>query len=315
MFSEENLRTILLEKYCIKISQIKFIDHSENILYMFVADTKDVYALRVHQFSHRADFEAFAPDIHNEQQLEEMMLFLHFLSLHQEDFLFKTPQPVRNNAGRFISSYSGTYFSVVTWCAGEDLESRKIDTKLFFKLGKALANFHVQCKYLFPQCFLSRPFYHVAYLDCIQNKFRKKISQISLPSDVIENIYIGFDLVKKQMLSIEKEGWSIIHGDMAPSNVIFHGTDLYLIDFSFVGTGTIYQDLASLTFELSDKQIQESIFAGYVTISPSVNLEYVKFYEILRVLLYIVANISKFKITSWISHDPLEWVDRLRCEM
>ena len=116
------------------------------------------------------------------------------------------------------------------------------------------------------------------------------------------------------MQSFENDDFNIIHGDMSPSNIILNARSLFLIDFSFVGIGSIYQDIASLSFELSDKQIQESLFAGYETISPAINLEYVKIFEIFRVLLYIVANISEFKTTSWISHNPLEWIDRLRCE-
>lgn len=315
MFSDETIRQLLFKKYKLKVLQIKFIDHSENILYKIIAETAEVYTLRIHLYSQRADFDAFAPDIHSERQLEEMMSFLCSLSLHQKDFLFKIPQPIRNNDGRFISSYKRIYFSLLTWCPGEDMESKRINMNLFFELGKALANFHMQCKNLFPECLLSRPVYDASYLDSIQEKFRMRVSRISLPNAVIDNVYAGFDLVKGQMQLSEKNGINIIHGDMSPSNVIINGADLYLIDFSFVGLGSIYQDLANLAFELSDKQIQTSIFAGYKTISPSINLEYVKFYEVLRGLLYIVSNISKLKTLSWISHNPLEWVGKLRCEI
>ena len=314
MFSDETLCQLLFEEYELKVSQIKFIDHSENILYKIVANTAKVYTLKIHLFSDRADFEAFAPDIHSERQLEEMMIFLFSLSQHHKDFLFKIPHPIPNNDGRFISSYKGIYFSLVTWCPGEDIESKRVNMNLFFDLGKALANFHLQCKNLFPECLLSRPVYDTFYLDYIQDNFRKKVSKISLPDAVIDNIYTGFDFVKSQVQISENNGVSIIHGDMSPSNVVSNGSDLYLIDFSFIGLGSIYQDLAWLSFELSDKQIQTSIFSGYKTISPSINLEYVKFYEVLRVLLYIVANISGLKTVSWISQNPLEWVDRLRSE-
>lgn len=314
MFSNETICQLLFEKYKLKALKIKFIDHSENVLYKIVADTAKAYSLKIHLYSDRADFKAFAPDIHSERQLEEMMSFLFFLSQHQKNFLFKFPCPIRNKDGRFISTYNRIYFSLATWCPGEDIESKSINVNLFFDLGKALANFHVQCKKLFSGCLLSRPVYDTSCLNYIQDKFRIKSSKMLLPNSIIDNIYAGFDFVKSLMQNTKKDGVNIVHGDMSPSNVVFNGSDLYLIDLSFIGLGSIYQDLAGLSFELSDKQIQTSIFSGYKTISPSINLEYIKFYEVFRVLLYIVANIAELKIVSWISQNPLEWVDRLRSE-
>lgn len=309
--SRDELYELLLDCYSIRATSLSFIDHSENILFQCLSDKGVYYSIRFFVFSPEVDF-SFASDVHSENQIESMMEFVCSLHKKASGFLFHFPVPVQNNNGSFFSHYKGSFFSVMSWCKGVCLDGISYSPHRYYLVGQCLADFHLKAQ----SCSLknNRPVYDNDYLKKLEELFVAKCIRNELPFDARKNVLKGFSILKSVMHSLteKKETIRIIHGDMSPGNVIVGKSSFSLIDFSFVGTGSIYQDIGSFLFNVSSKEYLEEFCLGYESIFGQIERNHIHSFEILRMILYIVANINKRFDYSWISSDPYLWLDNLR---
>ena len=309
--SREELSELLLDCYSIRAVSLSFIDHSENLLFQCISDKGIHYSIRFFVFSPEVDF-SFASNVHSEDRIESMLEFVYSLHKNTSDFLFHFPVPVPNISGSFLSHYKGSSFSVMSWCKGVCLDGISYSPHRYYLVGQCLANFHIKAQCCHKNN--NRPVYDNVYLKELERLFSAKCIQNEMPHNARVNVLKGFSILECAMKSLtgKEETMRIIHGDMSPGNVIVGEGYFSLIDFSFVGTGSVYQDIGSFLFNVSSEKYTEEFCLGYESVFGPIERNHIQTFEILRIILYLVANLHIISDYSWISSDPYLWLDNLR---
>jgi Ser/Thr protein kinase RdoA (MazF antagonist) len=230
--SNEALAHQALAAYDLPEPQLAFIRHSDNVTYKVTTGDSGTYLLRIHQpvtaalGAHGADFN----------MVNSEMLWLQ--ALNQETDL-ALQRPVLNRDGDLVTRLTNAgaqiHCTLLTWVEGEpylrDLECEATAAQI----GKILATLHNQAAaWEFPPGFdrpRRTPAYFEGVLRCLVPAVEDGRIREANYTELAQAVEVL--VARMQYAGEEHSQVGIIHGDGHKGNMLIHGGEIRLIDFSF----------------------------------------------------------------------------------
>lgn len=226
-----------LANYPVTGKSIEFIGQSANTVCKITDMQGNRYALRLH-LSVSEGLESYwsKPNV-----VRSEMVWLHAL---ERDTDLTVPSPIRNHDGDFVTITDGTASTLLKWVDGEQkehaasVEEAEAMGAMIGKLHRHSANWTV------PDGFERPAFDGSRILQTIDN-LQQQLDRGLLPAADTDLLQRAGRRVVGMMKAMPRTSanWGIIHADLNPGNIVFHGTEARPIDFGACGFGFYLFDL------------------------------------------------------------------------
>ncbi|WP_342554221.1 phosphotransferase [Paenibacillus sp. FSL R7-0652] len=247
-----------LHHYSIPCKSIDFIGQSANVIYKITDVDNNEYSLRLHT-SKSETFERYWTE---QDVLRSEMVWLHSLVLDTDLAL---PSPVKNTQGDFITKVNNISCTMVRWVEGEQ-KSFITTLEDAQSIGEMIGKLHKQAsRWKTPSSF-ERPVFDASRISQALEKLTEQSQAGLLDVDDTALLQNAGQQVMKMMNSIERtcSNWGMIHADLIPSNIVFHGKEARPIDFGACGFGFYLFDLG-WTFSYIHPALRDPLLQSYST--------------------------------------------------
>lgn len=261
------LAKVALDRFPVRVKEIRFIRHGENATFCAVAKDGQKYLLRLH----RADY-------HSPAAIREELSWLSVLAQVRD---LRVPEPVRSRAGKLVEQVTLPHSDLARncclfkWIEGQFLE-KSIGTKQMFLVGETLARIQVHAP--------KSPVRHRRYwtADGLVGANAKFGSIDALPGltpaqqKTITSARTQTLRNLQQFASRFPKRMGLIHADFHFGNIIACGSELAAIDFDDCGFGFFAYDLVIPLLSAEDRigvarkrklaELRNALFDGYTSL-------------------------------------------------
>jgi Ser/Thr protein kinase RdoA (MazF antagonist) len=250
-----------LSNYSITCKSVDFIAQSGNTIYKVTDLDNNSYSLRLHLSKGNA-LESFwsEPEV-----IRSEMVWLHALATDTDLTL---PSPFKNIRGEFITNVNNTSCTLLKWVEGEQKPFiPTIDDAA--ALGEMTGKLHRQSStWQIPDLF-ERPAFNSSRILQSLGKLTEKSNVGWLNAGDTELLQQAGQRVITMMNSMERTAgnWGMIHADLIPSNVVFHGKEARPIDFGACSFGYYLSDLG-WTFSYIHPSFRDQLLQSYSKYHP-----------------------------------------------
>jgi len=250
-----------LNNYSITCKSIDFIGQSANTIYKITDLENNSYSLRLHT-SKSETLESFWTE---QEVIHSEMVWLHSLA---SDTDLTLPSPFKNTHGEFITNVNNISCTLVKWVEGVQkpfittLDDAEYVGEMIGKLHRQSSNWKI------PNLF-ERPAFDGSRILQSLDKLKEQSNAGLLNADDTELLQNAGQRVIKMMNSIERtpRNWGMIHADLIPSNLVFHGKEARPIDFGACGFGFYLFDLG-WTFSYIHPSFRDQLLTSYSKYHP-----------------------------------------------
>lgn len=237
-----------LEKYNLKVQDVQFIQHSENVTFKVTASGKS-YLLRLHlPLTSGMGTHGVKPEVIRSELRWVKSLLRNKLSV---------PRPLRNRSGGLVTRVTGIdgplNCTVLEWLDG-DLYTREMESEdTVAQIGRLVGRIHRHSSgWQTPKGF-QRPVRDAAYflstvdslLPAVDDGRINYLDFKALQTSVLELVRL-FSTRRKSRATV-----GLIHGDLHRGNFINHNGEIRLIDFSLCAVGHFTYDLGTCLSNIS----------------------------------------------------------------
>lgn len=250
-----------LTSYSITCKSIEFIAQSGNTIYKVTDPDNNSYSLRLH-LSKGDALESFwsKPEV-----IRSEMVWLQALALETD---LTVPAPYKNNHGDFITKVKDITCTLLRWVEGEQkpfiptVEDAAAIGEMTGKLHRQASNWSI------PSVF-ERPSFDSSRILQSLDKLRERSDAGMLNADETALLQQAGQRVIAMMNTIERTSgnWGMIHADLIPNNLVFHGNEVRPIDFGACGFGYYLVDLG-WTFSYIHPAFREQLLQSYSQYYP-----------------------------------------------
>lgn len=250
-----------LSNYSITCKSIEFIAQSGNTIYKITDLDNNCYSLRLHI----SKGDALESIWSTQEVIHSEMVWLHALALDTDLTL---PSPFKNTRGEFITNINNTSCTLLQWVEGE--QKRFITSRddagyigeMTGKLHKQSSNWQIPASF-------ERPAFDGSRILQSLNKLKERANTGLLHAGDTELLQIAGGRVITMMNSVERtpDHWGMIHADLIPGNIVFHGKEARPIDFGACGFGYYLVDLG-WTFSYIHPSFREHLLQSYSKYHP-----------------------------------------------
>jgi Ser/Thr protein kinase RdoA (MazF antagonist) len=226
-----------LAHYNISCQSLAFIGHSASAVYQVTDRDGNRFSLRIYR-PRSENLESFWT---SPEAVRSEMMWLHALSRETDITL---PVPVRNSRGEWVTVVDGVACVLLTWVDGE-ARNPFVSVEEVRVIGEMTGKMHRQSSnWTLPESF-SRPSLDDARIMQALEKLEAEARTGGLPADETALLLragrkaIGM----MNLLGRSAETWGVIHADLIPGNILFHGTEARPIDFGACAFGHYLIDL------------------------------------------------------------------------
>lgn len=226
-----------LTHYPVTCKSMDFIGHSASAVYKVTDSEGNRFSLRVHR-PRSGNLESFWT---SREAARSEMMWLHALSRETDITL---PAPVMNVQGDLVTIVDGIACTMLTWVDGEarpyfaTAEEAEAIGELTGKLHRQSSNWTI------PEAF-SRPALDDARImkALVNLEFASRSGK--LPADETGLLRRAGLRAIDMMNGLERTpaNWGVIHADLIPGNILFHGPEARPIDFGSCAFGHYLIDL------------------------------------------------------------------------
>ncbi|REK74991.1 phosphotransferase enzyme family protein [Paenibacillus paeoniae] len=227
-----------LSHYGVDVESLEAIAQSASMIYKVTDKSGAVYSLRLHQ-SKSDTLESYwsDPDV-----IRSEMLWLQALAEGTDLVL---PVPNKNSRGEYITDVDGMPCSLLCWVEGEQkpFVPSADDARL---VGIMMGKLHKQASVWQPPAAFVRPESDSQAMMEALGKVEPWVETGLLSEDIFNLLVRASERAQDILHHVERtaEHWGMIHGDLIPSNFLFHGQECRPIDFGACGPGYFLYDLA-----------------------------------------------------------------------
>lgn len=258
------LAAVAIQRYALKVTSIKFINHGENATFKVEAKGGEKFLLRLHREGYHTK-EAISDEIHWLKKLTSLGI--------------RCPEPVISKKRSLVETVSHGGItrncSLLRWNKGRFLDTSASDQRLF-QIGKFIATLH-QCKTKMAH----RKYWTADGLAGNPNRFGSLESLSDVSSKMIKTLVEARKAVFRDLKRYEKKFPSrmgSIHADFHFGNLLFSKGEVVAIDFDDCGYGFYVYDLVTTYISLKTHLkiedpkklalLKESLLAGYSSVRP-----------------------------------------------
>ena len=306
--SIDNLKKFLEQTYCVSCSSITYVSQSETILYK-AESSKGNFAVKVFAPMQGIDFDIFGEKTYTKENLEVINELIDSIQMNKENISFDLSTPIRSVLGTFSSRLSnGCLMTMSSWVEGSDLLHPMRSDSVFKQIGKCFAVFHKLATENAGNLNLQLQ----DRISSLLIELKKRIKSV-ICTDVLRNrLKNAYQIIQNSFYEHDCGNVIVVHGDASLSNIVEYAGRFSLIDYSLCSIANPYLDLGFLSFELPSDKVVDYLISGYEEESGmSINRDLLKVYRMFRALLYACANLKEAENFSWISEDPMNWVENL----
>ncbi|MCL6604891.1 MAG: phosphotransferase [Paenibacillus sp.] len=245
-----------LNNYSITCKSIDLIGQSANTIYKITDLENNCYSLRLH-ISISETFESIWTE---KEVIRSEMVWLHSLALDTDLTL---PSPSKNIHGELITDVNSTKCTLVKWVEGEQKPFiSTIDDAGY--VGEMIGKLHRQSSDWKTPSLFERPTFDGSRILQSLEKLKEHSNAGLLKAGDTELLKNAGQRVINMMNSIERtsSNWGMIHADLIPSNIVFHGHEARPIDFGACGFGFYLFDLG-WTFSYIHPSFREQLLKSY----------------------------------------------------
>lgn len=257
--SEEQIASLdgvvseILSQYKLGSFKYESINHEYNSTFKVTAESGEIFALRV--------------NVNSGRSLENLVGEIFFVGSVKS---VVTPKPVATKTGEHLASgfheATGRKLNAVlyTWLEGEE-PGDEPNSEQLFAMGAAMAKLHIDMRGVSLPAGASLPDFSDFFWGC-QDFLLGDSSELSSE----EKALVGAAKKRVELVVAEltdQDEVRLIHGDLHPWNAMWHEGELSVFDFDDSGIGLPIQDLATTLYYLDTPEQDESLLAGYRSIS------------------------------------------------
>lgn len=284
-----------LAHYNIPKTEVTLLRHNENMTFRVGTD----YILRIHEHTEGFQTQYIYEGLNRNALYEVEMDLLAYL---QEQGMI-IQEPVANrNGDRLTSLSNGTAVTLSKWIEGESLDKREVDEAVCYEIGRLTARLHK-----FAKGFQRTPV--VEYNASMCERIKKKIETFQasgLDAEYIKIMAKTCDVIGICMQNKQEE-FQIVHGDLAPSNILMTESGLAAIDFSMFGWGHPMFDIALLFGTVNGLKSRQKIAEGYTDFGGKICYEALDACFALTILSCIVIHFENWSKQDWFEEKLKRW--------
>ena len=300
MYSGDAINKVL-ENYDFGSPKAELIRHNENITYK-VTDAEKSYLLRIHKPAEGLNLDFLRWERDRIDLTKNEMELLQYLATESG---LQTQKVMPNIFGELVTLLDDKIpVTVLRWIEGPTLDNIDINEEIAYRIGYMIGRLHNATstiklinRYSYDSALLQRMIEEGANASA-QGHFNKSQTKI-----IIETL----SQIKDYLLSA-KDRFMIVHTDLGKSNLIYYNESVIPIDFSLSGYCIPEMDLASVTAQINDENLNKDILNGYksVCIFELDNLG-IEACFCLQILLFIIAQHNRFFGESWFRDNLDRW--------
>lgn len=226
-----------LAQYPVACESLEFISRSASAVYRVTDAAGGRYVLRLH-VSASGTLEEYwtAPEA-----IRSEMVWLE--ALGREPGL-TAPAPVKNSRGEWVTFADGAACTLLTWVDGEQ-RPHIADVGDAEAVGDMIGRLHRHsAAWSVPEGFV-RPVFDDTRIVQTLARLEAHIREGRLPGDETALLQRAGLKAVCMMNALDRtaESWGLIHGDLNPDNIVFHGAEARPIDFGACGFGYYLYEL------------------------------------------------------------------------
>ncbi|OPJ58058.1 phosphotransferase enzyme family protein [Clostridium oryzae] len=298
-----------LGNYNIENPKIEFIRHNENKTFRLKNPrSMQEYVLRIHKTSRDFSKDIFGE---SEQRLDFLNGEMEVLDFIRRDTDLLIQMPIKNRDGKFVTILKdGTFVTVLTWIDGNTIEETKQTEDIAYKVGQMVGKLHNLPKYKIESSNIKRYYYDKKLLLNSIVKIRSILDAriISTEQYIAIEKAISEVIIRISELDAKEKHMSLVHSDLAKSNLIVSGSQIVPIDFSLSGYSYYYMDLGSLFSHFTEANERKDIMAGYRSMnSKTIDLRYIEAFIVFQIILFIVTHTKGAAKMEWFGEAINRW--------
>lgn len=228
---------------------------------------RDVYA--VDAYEHKAILTLYRHGERNAQEIDaELAAMLH---LSEGGLYVPTPISQKNSQNIvFLLQPEGERFAVMTTFMQGSPIGRQITAAMSHRVGKLIGEAHHAFDRSLPP--LHRPV--LSFQEAMQ---RALVDIVQVAPHRKDNLAwlqpLSHQLEQSiRTLSRDNASYGLLHGDVIPSNILSHASDLVLLDFDLCAYGWRVYDVASFLVEIEwwnmGNDVRDAFLSGYSALHP-----------------------------------------------
>jgi Ser/Thr protein kinase RdoA (MazF antagonist) len=257
----------ILAAYGLENCTVTFLQHSDSITYQArAADVPGAFLLRLH-IPVTAALGAHGA---NPVMLRSELAWLEALA-RDTDLVLQ--QPVRNLSGELVTNllaerdHKPYHATLLTWLEGEPYRRELESEGMASQLGAILARQHNHASLWQPPSWLARPLRDGAYFDDMLAGLRPAVERGRITLEDFTALAMGVRRLQELMCSLgsDPQRCGIMHADPHKGNLLFQGSQVRLIDFSFCAVGDYLFDLSIALADLQPA-LHPALLDGYQSV-------------------------------------------------
>lgn len=285
-----------LKQYDLQNKTATLAGHNETMAF----NVADLFLLRIHKPADCFNSDFLYQNLSRKDIYLSELQLLEFLKQNGMD----VQSPVTDKNGEYVSVIEDDIpITVLNWIKGKPAGEKDLTCEFCTRLGAEVAKLHRISKNFDAKNILK---YDAELCDILKEQFNIAYSKGYFDFSHYSTLVSCCDVIK-QAFDEYKDEFTVIHGDLSPSNTVITPYGLSLIDFSLFGYGHPVVDIACIFSYISEPHLRNCFINGYQSNGAAINSNMFNVCYAFNEIMGILLHIDKLATESWFE----SWLGRL----
>lgn len=304
--------TNILGQYDLDVSEVKFLRHNENKVYLVTA-SEGRYILRIHENMTGVQADGLIKAGDKRQLIEAEMELLGYL---YTNYFGYGQMPLKNKSGSYVTiSADGNVATILSFVEGQGLNEPALYEEVpvedvLKKFGECLAEMHAKMQRVEYDKYLNYG------LPCAK-RLQAELTVAKQKGYIADaHFQIMKEILDLLVLELEKHGkdLQIVHGDLSKSNLLYNQSAKVVIpiDFSMNGVCLREYDLASVMLHFERNGEAQKVLEAYEKVCERTpDRQLIQLCVCYQVIMFIAASHEAVHEQGWFGEAMNYWCEEL----